>query len=109
MFDSDGNHLRLLSFTEYSNFMPGGIHADGAGGLYVTDVNQGMLYYFESDPDSTISPSDHSITESSSARYVDVAIGINGELYAVDSFNHAIHTYTTPLICGTPGDSGAAS
>lgn len=102
VFDSDGSHLRLLSFTEYSNFLPGGIHADGAGGLYVTDAGQGMLYYFESDSDSAISPSDYSITESSSARYADVAIGINGELYAVDSFNHAIHAYTTPSYVAPP-------
>lgn len=103
VFDSDGTNLSHFSFIGRDKFMPGGIYADATGGLYVTDVNQGGLYYFESGLDLTIFPPSYLVTpSSSSARYVDVAIGENGELYAVDAFNHAVHAYSTPSYVAPP-------
>ena len=64
-------------------------------GIYVTDTVEGGLYYFVPSTNSTILPAEHLI-ESSSPRYTNIAMGINGELYVVDAFNHSIQTFTTP-------------
>lgn len=101
VFASNGTNLSRLSFIGTDRFMPSGIYADAAGGLYVTDDSQGGLYYFESGINSTISPPDYLIN-SSSARYVDAAMGKNGELYAVDAFNHAVHAFSTPSYVAPP-------
>lgn len=101
MFHSNGTNLDRFSFIGRDKFMPGGIYADGAGGMYVTDANQGGLYYFDSGVNSTISPQNYLIN-SSSARYVDAAMGKNGELYAVDAFNHSVHAFSTPSYVAPP-------
>ena len=102
VFDSNGTNLHHISFIGRDRFMPGGIYADAPGGLYVTDASQGGLYYFESGLNSTISPPSYLITSSPSARYVDAAMGENGELYAVDAFSHAVHAYSTPSYVAPP-------
>jgi len=98
-FDSDGNLIKSFPFRAQNYvFSPEGIAVDSEGKIFVVNSDNNKILYLDPDDDSNLNifeqngPYHETFT-----KLVDVAIGINGELLAVDSAAHKVKSFETPF------------
>ncbi len=109
-FSGTGKHLKSLPFY-YSNyaFTPEAIAVDPEGGMFVVNSANNLILHLSQESDSRLSIFDQLGPYDSDFKIItDVTLGINGELFVVDSAEHNIKSYETPfytepiLIDGVP-------
>ena len=98
-FDSDGNLVKSLPFRAQNYvFSPEGIAVDSEGKMFVVNSDNNKILYLDPDDDLSLNLFEQNGPyHETFARLVDVAIGANGELLAVDSDTHTIKSFETPF------------
>jgi len=98
IFDSDGLLIESLPFTGINyDFLPEGIEVIGNKEFFVINSFNDKVLYLNQDSSLKLDIfAQKGPIESPFTMPTDIAMGKNGELHVVDSFNHSIQTFETP-------------
>jgi len=98
-FDSDGNLIKSYPFRAQNYvFSPEGIAVDSEGKIFVANSDNNKILHLDLADDLNLNIFEQNGPyRETFTRLVDVAIGINGELLAVDSAAHKIKSFETPF------------
>lgn len=98
-FDSNGNLIKSFSFRAQNYvFSPEGIAVDSEGKIFVANSDNNKILYLDPNDDLNLNIFEQNGPyRETFSRLVDVAIGINGELLAVDSAAHRVKSFETPF------------